>query len=319
MAVVTEPGDLRTDPCFLGRSRELYTIVRNLALGRHTLCIGPRGIGKSRLMREAIAVLNGTRPLPAPVPPAGLRNEMLFQRVKAGSHRIMVVTHTTPLGECLLEIAQALHSAHCLPVERRKSGPRDWDAVRSRLKRQGRARLQDLILQSMRDARPPWLVFFDSLDGISPTYQPFIEALLSCAVVCAAVLVPKERAVFRKIWSSFVPLELAPLSREESLALIDHCLLTYRIRVTDPGLYRREILKICAGNPFLIRTILWMGSRSVHVDSEEIARLRQESHEDLFNMGPLYILAASVLTNRCPGRMFSTALGISLSRLRDSF
>ncbi len=296
MGKAAHTGDLRTDACFFGRTRELQTLVYNLALGRHTLCVGAKGMGKSRLMREAVAVLNGTRPMPAPAPPTGLRNDMLFQRVKAGSRRVMFVTRTTPLGDFLLEMAEALHAADCLQIGNPRRRRRKWAAVRKRLKRRGRALLQDLVLRSVAASHPPWLVVIDTLDWISPTYQPLLESLLSCAVVCSATVCPKDGAVFRNIWASFVRLDVEPLSRTESLALIDHCLLSYRMSVADPALYRREILKICSGNPFHIRNVLWMGSRNIHVDEKEISRLRRETREDLFNMGPVYILAASVLT-----------------------
>lgn len=296
MGKAAETGDLRTDPCFFGRAGELQSLVHNLALGRHTLCVGPKGIGKSRLIQEAIAVLNGARPMPVPVAPAGLRNEMLFQRVKAGARRVMVVTRTTPLGDCLVEMAAALHAAACLRVRGARVAGENWESLRRKLKRLGGALLQEAVLESIRASHPPWLIAFDSLDRISPTHIRLFEDLLASAVVCAAVVRPRDAPLFRKIWASFVRLEIDPLSRQESLALIDHCLRRYRMSVADPPLYRAEVFKICGGNPFHIRNVLWMGSRNVHVDSREITRLRAQTGDDLFNMGPVYILAASVLT-----------------------
>ncbi len=42
MAMPAETGDLRTDPCFFGRARELQALIVNLVLGRHTLLIGEK-------------------------------------------------------------------------------------------------------------------------------------------------------------------------------------------------------------------------------------------------------------------------------------
>ena len=52
--------DLRQDPFFIGRSAELHQIITNLLQNRHTLITGDRGIGKTRLMQEALSILNGT-------------------------------------------------------------------------------------------------------------------------------------------------------------------------------------------------------------------------------------------------------------------
>ena len=51
--------DLRQDMSFFGRTEELYQLVKNLQRGRHTLLVGDKGIGKSRLMLEAKWILTG--------------------------------------------------------------------------------------------------------------------------------------------------------------------------------------------------------------------------------------------------------------------
>ena len=51
--------DLRQDMSFFGRTEELYQLVKNLQRGRHTLIVGDKGIGKSRLMLEAKWILSG--------------------------------------------------------------------------------------------------------------------------------------------------------------------------------------------------------------------------------------------------------------------
>jgi len=51
--------DLRQDMSFFGRTEELYQLVKNLQRGRHTILIGDKGIGKSRLMLEAKWILSG--------------------------------------------------------------------------------------------------------------------------------------------------------------------------------------------------------------------------------------------------------------------
>jgi ABC-type transport system involved in cytochrome bd biosynthesis fused ATPase/permease subunit len=54
-----QSGDLRHDQAFFGRSEELYELTHNLQRGRHTLLVGEKGIGKSRLMLEARKIFSG--------------------------------------------------------------------------------------------------------------------------------------------------------------------------------------------------------------------------------------------------------------------
>lgn len=292
--------DVRRDTFLVGRSAELQALVRNLHRGRHTLITGAKGIGKTRLMEEAVSLFQGRRgrkDLSDPqVSRPGRPGGHLTVRVKTGEYLIMFIIRSSPMGDCLKEMILQLHAAGCLRLD--DSGPvqESWPIVKKRLTGLGSVRLQEIIVESIDAAAKPLLIFFDSLDRISPSVQIFLENLLGAAVVCGAAVQMKEAFHFKKIWSSFVPIELGPLTPGGSVRLIHHCLETYRIRVIDRDLYTREILKSTNGNPFLIKNAIWHGSREVHVTSDEIRTLRRREEGEFFNMGPIYILLASMLT-----------------------
>src|SRR5713101_4492513 len=91
-------GDLRRDTAFFGRSEEVYQLVRNLQRGRHTLILGEKGIGKSRLMMEARWVLTGRvrRIDLSPNVLSRLRRE-LGVRIEPARYKELFIEHTAPL------------------------------------------------------------------------------------------------------------------------------------------------------------------------------------------------------------------------------
>jgi len=292
--MIPAPSDIRYDQSFFGREEELFQLLSNLMCGRHTLITGAKGVGKSRLMLEAKKILSSrarrielashVRPLrPAP------------GRASPGGFAILTVEHFSPLGECLKEIAEQLHQYGDLGVDAADERG-DFAAVRKQMAALGNAGLQAAIFEGISRSEKPYLLFFDSLDRISPVYQPFLESLLALAVVCAAVVQIKDVFVYRRIWASFEKISLDALPEPDCTKLIDHILVNYPVRVTDQELYRRELLKASDGNPFYIKNLMWHGKQQGELTEGEIRALRRAEEGPFFNMGPLYIFAAGALT-----------------------
>ncbi len=289
--------DLRNDTTFFGRTTELYQLVKNLQLGRHTLILGPKGIGKSRIMMEAMAILSGkTRRIDFSANVITQVTGQLGVRVRPGQYKMMFIEHSAPLGDCLNEMCENLYRTDDLRFGFSKEEAHDWPSAKKKLRGLGSVKLQDLIIDSLAAASRPHLIFFDSLDRISPTHQMFIERVFTVSVVCAGVVQLKQTFHFRKIWSSFNQIELEPLPETVCSQLIYHFLENYPIRVIDGELYKREILKSANGNPFHIKNMIWHGSREKFVSTEEIRKLRQTEQGEYFNMGPIYIFLVSIFT-----------------------
>jgi hypothetical protein len=291
------PADLREDSFFVGREEELAELIRSLQRGRHILLTGPKGIGKTRLMREALSIMTGgnrrgRRQMELFTPRAG----ELSLRVRRTGYRMIFIEHASPMGDCLKEMGELLLSMGLLRLE--TSGPVSigWPEAKKLMTSMGSLRVQEAIVESIRSAGAPVLVFFDSFDRITVSNQMFLEKLLGAAVLCAATVQVKESFHFRKIWSSFRKIELNPLDNPSAARLIDHCLSSYKIRVIDPELYKTEILKSADGNPFQIKNLIWQGSRGASVSMEEIRKLRRTQEGEFFNMGPIYIIGASIFT-----------------------
>jgi len=289
-------SDLRQDTTFFGRTEELYQLVKHLQRGRHTLIIGEKGIGKSRLMLEAKWILSGrTKRIDFSANIMTQLKGQLGIRINPNQYKIIFIEHSSPLGDCLKEIAEQLFYNGDLPVQLDEERA-DWQAAKKHLSGIGSIRFQSLIFEGLSRSEKSYLIFFDNLDRISPTQQKLIETLLNIAVICTAVVQIKENFMFKRIWASFSRIDLEPLPESVCMQLINYFFQNYPLRVIDPELYRREILKASNGNPFHIKNMFWHGSREKYVDAEEIRKLRQVDEGHYFNMGPIYIFGVAMFT-----------------------
>ncbi|MGB6647107.1 MAG: ATP-binding protein [Bacteroidota bacterium] len=270
----------------IGREEELAELLRNLASGRHTLIVGPKGVGNSRLMAEARAILAGER-----------RHLVGATRTAVSSDTtVMFVLHTAPMGDLLRELLKGIHNRGDLVLDPPLPDGADFDTVRKRLSGKGSVYIQDLILESLSRLPTRYIIILDSLDRITPSHQLFLERLLSVAVVCSAVTRIKETFHYRKIWSSFTRIKLDALPIPAARELVRYYMERYKVRTIDPELFFREVLKTADGNPHRIRSLVWHGSRQAQLDREAIRKFRREDEGEYFNMGPIYIFGASVFT-----------------------
>lgn len=267
-------------PC-IGRGAELARLVHCLACGRHTLLVGPKGVGKSRLMREAESILSG-------------RQRLITHRgpLQKTTRTTMVFTRCAPVGELVREMLQHLHSQCALALE--GAAGLSWEAVRKSLAGQGSARLQELVLASLE--REKLLVILDDLDRITPSHQQLIEGMLPRAVVCAAVSQIRDAVHFRTIWASMTRIDVEPLAEAAAEELARRLIEHHGIARTSSGLLLREVVHSGAGNPHRIMSLVWHGSRERPLQPRDIRALRRDQGAEQFNMGPVYIFAASVFT-----------------------
>jgi len=265
----------------IGRTRELAQLVHNLARGRHTLLIGPKGVGKTHLMREAVSVLTGERAL---IGQSG--------RLEKTTRHTLVLTRCAPLGDMLRELLQNLHTQGTLALP--GAHALSWQEVRKSLSGRGSVGLQELALSSLEGQS--YLLVLDDLDRITPGHQDMVEGMLARAVVCAAVTRPRDGVHFRTLWSSFTRIAVEPLPGAAAEELARRLIEQYGIARRSGELFLREVVRAGAGSPHRIRSLIWHGSREHPLLPSDIRSLRREHASDLFNMGPLYIFAASVFT-----------------------
>ena len=285
MEVRTGSGDVRQDKAFFGRDEELRRVLINLSEGRHTLLVGQYGIGKASLMNEARLLLTGAK------------HRVEFQAGGPAVQKdcVLTVNSPAPLGDCLREMAGGLYRNKDLRIES-ADGREDWAVLRIRFTRLGRQRMQTEVLKSIVRSRKKYLVFVTNLDRVSQSSLEFFQSLLRITVVCGSATATKDLEAFRCFWASFERIPLERLPGPVALRLISYLMKTYPVNLVDPAMCRKEILSSAAGNPFHIKNLLHTAVMRKTLGRREIREFRAVEEGPFFNMGPLYMIGAGVLT-----------------------
>ncbi len=277
--------DVRQDQSFFGREEELLRLLKGLSEGRHTLLLGAFGIGKSSLMKEARMLMTGMKH----------RVEFRANPRTVERDRVLIVTSPVPLGDCLREIAGALYRQGALEIE---SGNErgDWAYVKQQFTRRGIQAMQSEVLRSLARGGKKYIVFVTGLERLSHTSLGFFQSLLRIAVVCGSAVELKDTGEFRCFWASFERIPVERLPGHVALRLITHLMNRYPVNVVDPMMCRKEILGAAGGNPFHIKNLLHRAATQKILGSREIRSFRGAEEGEFFNMGPLYMIGAGVLT-----------------------
>jgi len=281
----TDREDIRRDQSFFGREEELLRLLKNLSEGRHTLLVGQYGIGKSSLMNEARLLLTGEKHrVDIRAGPGSVRRD-----------RVLTVNSPAPLGDCLREMAEGLYRNNDLKIES-ADGREDWGILKARFTRLGIHRMQSEVLKSIARSGKMYLVFVTNLDRITQPGLQFFQSLLRITVVCASATATKDAEAFRCFWASFERMPLERLPAPVAHQLISHLMGRYPVNVVDPLMCRNEILSSADGNPFHIKNLLYRAVTQRKLGSREIRDFRAMEEGPFFNMGPLYMIGAGVLT-----------------------
>ncbi len=223
-------SDLRQDPFFVGRSQELQTIITNLLQNRHTLIIGDRGIGKTRLMHEVISLLTGV----------AHRIDIPHAQLSPDKYVTIFIDSPAPLSKFMKHLSSELMRHDQLkPVNAMKE-----------------TELAEAILKAISNSGRKPILFIDNLDTVTASHRVLLEKLLEVATVCGGSQSVKQQPILKKIFDSFMIVAACPLATEESLQLIDYFVEHYKVRAPDRSLFRNQISKVSQGNPFQLKTFL---------------------------------------------------------------
>ncbi len=263
--------DLRQDPYFVGRSAELNQIITNVLQNRHTLITGDRGIGKTRLMQETIAILSGA-----------IHRIDLMQLPRSSERGLCIfVESPAPLSKFVKQLSTELMRLDQLKAVSTMKDAELADSVVNALSASGR--------------RP--IIFIDNLDTVTPSHRVFLEKLLTISIVCGACQSIKQQPILKKVFDSFIPVPLHSLSVQEATRLIEYFVERHKIRTIDGQFFNNQISKASQGNPFQLNTFLHVAATKGFLNSTDIREIVYSTNDrDYFNMGPLYALGLAIFS-----------------------
>jgi DNA replicative helicase MCM subunit Mcm2 (Cdc46/Mcm family) len=254
-------ADLR----LIGRATELQQLEANVARARHTLLVGPVGIGKSHLLR------------------------VLHERLPSA----LYLDSVKPLRVTLLALCQALHARQALVLADGDAGTVPWPDCARRVGRLNIRELTDVLVASLHGRGMVLIV--DQLEGVTPSMLPTLERLLEDALIVGATsrLTPS----CQKLWWAFEAIEVPPLSRDEVRQLL--WALAAREQIADPEMFEAKIWEQASGNPLAVVELVKQISGSPAVSRQAIRDLHHGAGVRYFDLTPVVLLAgAGIIATR---------------------
>lgn len=209
-----------------GRAEELIQLREHLARRENVLLVGPVGVGKSALLREALSDVPS----------------------------VVTVPTLQPLKVALIALAQQLHAKGALALPDLDSRYLDWVELRPQINKLSTPQLLEQLIPLSKGMT----LLVDDFDGITPalarSIEPLFETLLILGAMTAADLTPDLQRFF---WH-FHLMPLEPLALEETRKLLWN--QVDRSKIPDPEALEKRVLETAGGNPLAIREL----ARQVH-------------------------------------------------------
>lgn len=284
-----------SDQKFFGRKQELKKLVVNILLGKHTLIIGKRGIGKTTLIEQAIAVIKGSTHR-IDISPTALAEEFkdirLAHKLKSawkGEIKLIKVNLNKTKSTIFNEIIEFLYAENDLVTD---------ELIR--INSDGTISIQvknaPIIIKSITGKN--YIFLFDDLDLATGQMIEFIIDLMPHATIIATTSELKHEKRFKHLYSFFEKIQLKELEKETTEKLTNYLIETYitEIDTKTKEFLKNEILRISKGNPTIIKSALQQAKSQKLIRDEDIKKLRTLEESEYINLGPFFALLLGSVT-----------------------
>ncbi len=244
----------------IGRTQALTQIRAWLARRQHVLLVGPVGVGKSALLREAVEGLGS----------------------------VVTVPSLQPLKPALLALAQQLHAQERLALPDIDSQYLDWSEVQSQVSSLPTAQL----IKSLVPLAAGMTLVVDELDGITPSLARSIEPLFEALLVVGAIMTVDLTPELQRFFWHFHLLPLEPLGRDEGRQLLWS--QVDPLRIPDREAFERHVWEVAGGNPLAIRELARQTPRVELKPPDPFRQLHHEAGIQYLDLTPGLLLLGAV-------------------------
>jgi energy-coupling factor transporter ATP-binding protein EcfA2 len=291
-----------TDPVRVGNGHLLAELADRAVAGRHTLLIGPEGVGKTRLLEALARVAEGTTVvLDGDAQRRARRATVQMPQQPGRAFTLVYVAEAGPPSRLVGALTDAFHALGVLalpgvPVAMRAGACAELTPAEVRKLLRTVDDRQAALVESLSDLAgggraPRLLLALDGLDRASPTQGLFLRELQRRATVLGAVRALPQSRSLRTFFATFGQVAVEPLGRDHAAALFEYFRARYGVAAADPGHYRREVLRRAEGNPAVLRAMMHDGAQSRLVTEQDVRDLQKRDDAPFFNLGLVYVFA----------------------------
>jgi len=288
------PDKIFLDNAFFGRETELKKIIFNALVGKNTLIIGKKGIGKTSLLEQAINIITGTTHK-IEFSPTILEKEFndvrISQRLRQAWERkikTLKIDLTKTKSTLFTEIIQTLYSNRDLedPENAAEIAPDGSISIKTKT-------AQGVIIKSK-----DYIIFIDDLDLASAQLAEFILDLAQASTIIATTSELKNDKRLKHIYAMFEKINLEELPKETSIKLINYLIDKHlsHLKEDKREFLRNEVLHISKGNPNLIKATLSQVIAKKHIQDDDIRELRKQEELEFINLGPFFSFLIGSIT-----------------------
>lgn len=210
---------------FVGRFKELSSMSSNLKLNVSTIVIGPKGVGKSELLKRVRDKYKG---------------------------KVLIWDDLNNIKATLINTIIYLLKNDKEYLRDTLYGDYDLEQIQTQITRDSLPALCDYLVNLVEPFE--YKLFIDSMDGIGKKSELILEKLQKKFVViggCRSLSVK-----YLDFCSGYNIIKLNKLSRSDSLTLIEHATSDLRNNIDNYDLIVSKIYDKSGGNPFIIKLLV---------------------------------------------------------------
>jgi energy-coupling factor transporter ATP-binding protein EcfA2 len=291
------PDKIFLDNAFFGRETELKKIIFNALIGKNTLIIGKKGIGKTSLLEQAINIITGTThkiEFSPTVLEKNFNDVRISQRLRQAWERkikTLKIDLTKTKSTLFTEIIQTLYSNRDLedPENAVEITPDGSISIKTKT-------AQSVIIKSIKSK--DYIIFIDDLDLASAQLAEFILDLAQASTIIATTSELKNDKRLKHIYAMFEKINLDELPKETAIKLINYLIDKHlsHLKGDKREFLKNEVLHISKGNPNLIKATLSQAIAKKHIQDDDIRELRKQEEREYLNLGPFFAFLIGSIT-----------------------
>lgn len=263
----------------MGRELLVSNLVAEIRKGKHVILVGPVGIGKSAVLKAALANV-------------GDKVELL---IKLHDHQAK--GQFVEMARQMLALGLVTAKELDLPVKFHELAPAqiDWKDVKFQVNRMSMRDLTQAIIPALARAEQKPVIAVDDLTSLTPTQMAFWLAIFDYAQVIGCASEKKPR--IKKLWWKMKEIEVKPLPPDVVREIVKKYIAAKGVLVESPDLYISHVVKQSGGVPQAVYDMLDESGKERIIDKRKVREMRHEAGISYLDFTPMVMILGAVIVS----------------------